>query len=706
MANDTRKNSSYIRLNSYCLVEYIKTDINDPGTEKYSGIKATMFEYPALSYKQIYYDDGYIKIEGANFRTQNVKKYSVFNYDSTRYASVMSVGNETNLVEYIANAGKIILNGKYDLSSYGNVIYDTYRFHFANGFDVSKLACVVLGIRYRQNNGNYINVATMRVDANNWFDYTDDVNDSLIEYNPSPIYLNDASFPYYMDIRVPSLTYLNREYQNSETESSKINTFCGALTDLKYNTFGSYSPNGFNVTAPVSVFCDDCEDSDVYRVSSGGSYIMYNISNHYEGSIAQQNVYERVSCDILESNEGNYFEFRAEYNGAQTPHASIDSFLYAVSNGNPSEWSIIHQINVVEHVDDKLGGVDDYITAKNTLYQDSSGLGTDAEASYGDYMQFRPILKYSGRGCMSFSLNYTMTLVNNRTGEQVVRTASILSYNVRSYGKNTNSIDISKNTIMKQNLFNKIYVSKDSSTDLFVDPEFEKYYREGSGSTTVVEKAVIYPLYVDFNAICVSDDVSGSQELTSTNVVYKQGDLRILLKPLENRLRFKVYTIADGKKIPISLDATNTYKIAFLINGNKVTFDADRTDQLFATRMSMGELSFTIPETDSVSILNSETRDFYILYDNYSTLQTSILYFGFFFTQNEYKEYNKYIADIKTEYDSVAEAKVRIDEIINSAQQQTETIPNEIYIPGNIDQASDGNEVSNVYKTIPTSQNS
>ena len=703
--SQTRR-STFIQLNKFCMVEFIKTDISNPDEDcVFSDVDTNMFKYPILSYNQIYYDNKYcIKPEDKNaiFYTNNVEKYSVFDYDSTRYGNVLSYDGTKTLTGYFKSINRIEINPtKNDLiSTFDDVIYDTYRFHFASGFNINSYECIVLGIKARYNNGDYIKLANIKIDTKNWFDQTggeEGIEDSLVELNPDPIYINNLSFISYADIKVPSIDYLIDQFSTGDSS----NTITGMLTDVRYASNDITSPNGLNPTSPAIVSCDICDSSSLFRGSDNVAYELYNISEHYEGSLVLSNKFELVAAKIEEASDGNYFKYRAEYDGGD-----IDTFLYSLSNGNISEWSIVHQLNVVENVDDKDGHVLEYTTSRNTMYQDSSNV--DKNSSYSDFLMFRPILKYSDTGCISFEIRYTLTLINNKTGEAIVKTSSVGSNKVRKYSKNTESIDINRGSIYSHKVYNKVYISQDSSTELFVDPDFEKRYRNGADNT-VVERSVRYPLYVDYNAITISDDITDSKSLSSTAIVYKQGDLRLLVKPFDNNFRFKIYTTSNGVVVPLELDVTNTYKLVFLINGTKVSYESvsnDNVDPLFKTRMSMGEITFKVPESDAIKIVNSSTRDFYIVYDNYSTLQTSILYFGFWFNQNEYVEYNNHVNSIKESYGIIKEVNDKINSTLSSVQSQSTQIPSDLYIPGNVDQAVDGNEMSSVYKTTPTSQNS
>ncbi|MBR6076957.1 MAG: hypothetical protein IKP63_01250, partial [Paludibacteraceae bacterium] len=58
------------------------------------------------------------------------------------------------------------------------------------------------------------------------------------------------------------------------------------------------------------------------------------------------------------------------------------------------------------------------------------------------------------------------------------------------------------------------------------------------------------------------------------------------------------------------------------------------------------------------------------------------------------------------QYGIITETNARMNDTIAAVQSQTTEIPSELYVPGNVDQASDGNEKASVYKTKPVEQNS
>jgi len=651
-------NSRFVNINSYCLVEYIYTD-----SVIQEDCNLYLVDNGLTNSQQIFNSNSDIDI------TNNIQDYSVIPYGNNRYAVL---DEENDIISY---------NSKLKKSSIIQAItlYDTVRFHFISGIDLTAFTGLILSVKNLENNEKFNTFCSIFVNSLNYGD--------LIKYNTTPIFLSESKYDRYIEVRIPSIKKMNNSYYSVSPQdpnyldilktklASKI-----TLIDVT-NIDGNFV--GFINNAPITFSIDECS-SEFYLKSEDTTYLMYNIENHKEASLPQINEYESFSCYISEATDGNYFKYYASYNGGFP-----GEFITSLTNGT-DKWTIIHQLNVYEFT--QHGGSE--MTSSLTTYQD---IGFDEE------QLFRPVLKHSGID-VSFTIDYMVRLLNENNGEQIIRTGSIMSYNVNSYGKNTVGIKM-LSTPNAHRVYNKVFKSNISQSDLFIEPEFNnsmKYTSTSSSSKNVViERLVRFPLYIDYNKISISDKILSSESITDDRIIYKQGDLRIVIKPFDTYLKFKIYQESNGTLATSTLDPMNIYRIVFITDSNngKIVYESDTTDSTI--RPYDGDLIFNIPEIDILKILSSNSRDFYITSYNYSTLRESIVYSGFWYKQTEIDEYNKYISDIKVEYGITDSNNKTMDALIASDSEKTNNIPSDVYIPGYTEQSSNGSEISSVLKTKP-----
>jgi len=655
--------SRFLNLTDYCMVEFIYSNTN---TQQECDVY--LVDNKLNNTHQFFASNGIDNV------THNIQDYSAIPYGNNKF---VRLDEENDILDSSPSYVKSPL-------IHAQAFYDTVRYHFVSGIDVKSYAGLVLGVKNLENSGKYNIFSSLLLTSLNYQD--------LVTFNTNPIYLAGTIYDRYVDVLIPSIKKMNNLYYSlpdddpdplDGDDQTKKTTLAAklTLTDAS-NLDGNFT--GFLRENPITFFIDEC-GSVTNLVTDDATYEMYVSSHHVEASLPQINEFDLLSCDIYEAADGNYYMYHAKYNGGYP-----GEFLASISDAN-SNWVIIHQINVYEY------------TAHGGVIK-SSSITTYQQDEFDSPNLFRPIIKNAGVA-VSFSMDYMVRLLNQSNGEQIIRTASTMrNSGVNRYGKNTVAIKMDA-APSAHKVYNRVFKSKLTQSDLFMEPEFNhasKGTSVSASSSGVVERITRYPMYVDYNKISVSSTALPQADYSGDSVVYSQGDLRVILKPFDNNLKFRVYYNSNGNSVPMQLDPVNVYKLVFIVNSrnDKVMFD-HVTDENTA-RLVDGDVVFRIPSVDSAKILASPVRDFYITSYNYSTLQESVVYHGFWHKPSEVDAYNEHVAKIHAKYGVATKNANTLQQLVNSATTGSAgTIPSSVYVPGYVDQSSNNSEVSSTLKLKP-----
>lgn len=657
--------SRYLNINEYCLVEYIySSGVAQETCNMYmvsDSISGTHHSFNSNS------DSGI---------TNNIEDYTVLPYGSNKY---IHLDEENDIIQHDSRLVQSELITRYQ--SY----YDSVRFHFINGMNLTAFSGLILSVKNTENDSTSNIFASILLDVLNYSD--------IVVFNPAPIYLSDRMYDRYVEVRIPSIKRLNTEYYqlppddvdlDDENDLTRRNTLAANIT-RKVASDLNQGFTGFISDYPITFSLDECNQRSTLS-NQYGNYTLFSVSKHTEASIPQVNEYDLFGASIREATDGNYFLYNAVY-GDSYPAEFINSLSVGTD-----KWVIIHQLNVYEY--SSFGG--STMTSSMTTYQ-SDG--------FDEAQMFRPVLKNSGTA-VGFGIDYMVRLLNQRTGEQIIRTASVdKNSNVNRYGKDTVAIKM-LNDPSGNKVYNKVYKSKLSQSDLFIEPEFNKNVAllVSSSGATVVEKIIRYPMYVDFGKVSIIDRAMNSNNRTDSRMVFKQGDMPLLLKPFDTTFRFKIHDESNNVLVPMVLDSSYLYKMTFTLNSKGDNISQDYITDDGVSRLSDGDLSFMFPSNNISRILTSQNRNFYITRYDSSTTRENVMYHGVWFAPNEQQLFKNYISSLNTEYDTKFKSDAKVQSLVDSSISTSDSdIPKDVMIPGYVEQSSNKSEVSAVMRMKPRS---
>jgi hypothetical protein len=555
--------SKYVQLTPYLVMEYLYADQPNPETYPVNTGSTT------VAYDKLI--NGIIKGVGST-ASNNVQ---IFNQSqdysittNTSLNSVVKVSDNSYITldpNYIVpyNDFNSNLTSTADLpvtfSSNIFLTYDSVRYHILAGYNLGNIDGLILGIDFLDVDGSYVTFSQIFLDSGFSDQYT---------LNPSPLMIGINSYDKYFEIKIPSLLFLNNQYISSANPS------------LTAAALFSKSGRGFVVGSPMRI-----RAYEVLNTTLTSGYPTYGANLIATLSLESEDPFTNIGAQIAPADTGDFFEFFATDNDGFIE----DFILFQNSIGNA--YYIQNNIEVIEQIGTAFIQTANFFTIQTTAY-DIPNL-------------YRPIIRNAGVAS-SFTLRYTMTLVNSADQSRVTRIASYTSTNPAKYGSFIAPLQL-QTLPQVQKIYNKLATATNigvpnSSTSPKVVVKYSNvFFERGLVNTTLTN------LVVKGNTITTADGQSSQNE-----TAFGQGKAYIFISPFDNYYKFTFYKQGtDGNTQLIDLETSGTYYMVFINNSNKKV-SAPTIDNKNIANSAKGELAFKVSETLSTEILQYTNRNFYI----------------------------------------------------------------------------------------------
>jgi hypothetical protein len=172
---------------------------------------------------------------------------------------------------------------------------------------------------------------------------------------------------------------------------------------------------GFNPNGLIKIKLTEIASTETIN-----SNLYFREGDTREGWINPIDHFSHLGCIIRENPEGDWIEYYPTYKGR-----FIEEYLSLLNQTD--DWVIINQLTVFEQA-----GSQNIKTAAITILQ---------ENGFSEPQLYRPIIRNSAFA-FSFSVDYTMRLVNRNNGLEVIRRASTTVFNPKKYGANLERINV------------------------------------------------------------------------------------------------------------------------------------------------------------------------------------------------------------------------------------------------------------------------
>jgi len=659
-------NSTFVNLTDYCILEFNLTPISEP-SPTLTDSQFYFLKNNNVNGYQIYNTDGYLS------KTNNIRSFSTISIGGSSV-----IWNDPTLSpiysQYDSNVTETLLSAT--LSQ--NMVFDTMRIHLASGFDFSEVENLIVGANYKMNNEKTVQISTILLNSTSVLD--------LYQYNPRPLFIANTIYDKYIDIKIPSAPWINKDF-----DDFGISSFVYAITEGV----------GFIKDSPITVFLAEA-NLEEYNAPNDITYDRYKIINYYEGSVSQINKFDALGCIISEASDGDYIQFHATWGGA-FPDSLVSSLNEQGPNNN---WIFTHQLQVYEQV-----GSSFYKTGNLTIYQ---------EDNFDEILTYRPILKDAGFA-ISMSIDYTLRLINTLTGDQIIKTASLSILNPNKYGKKLAKIKLASSP-QSMKVYNKIVqrnfelgnLFSPKSTQTNIKPVPPKPIIEYVKGETVKIREYIPIKQLDI--LLSYQNALSSVRNERDKIIYGQGDLVLPIDPTDNFIRFTAYEInpkTESEQKRMNLNLNNTFKLNF---GKTSEYSYESLANSTLASPSKGEFLFKIPKDEALQILKMTDPQFFISLVSNTDNSETLFYTGTWISSLNYskitKEANKAKIDA-TKDKTIAELSNKLKETSNQLdglKAKEQTLPSN---PGlnnpdsrSVSQRKTEPKVINgtIAKEIPTSQ--
>ena len=599
--------SNFVTLSDYCVLEFKQHPLGDPSPEL---VSSTFYKLnnTHLELLQVYNDDGDLT------KTHNIKDITVTPIGNSRLALL-----DSDIFPEYQEFDPALAQASIDSSNSANLVFDTVRFHFASGFNFEEVGSVIVGVKHKMNdlkNFLFANIVLDTITA-----------EEILTFNTRPLYLGNAVYDKYIDIKIPSIKNLDANFDQF-----------GPLSFEYLITDGV----GFIKNSPITVFLQEASKQELFA-ENGIEYTSYLVTENFEASVSQINEFDSLGAVIEEAQDGDYINFYATWNGA------FPDDLISLLNGRGAgqNWVLIHQLQVYEQV--------------GTAYLPAGNLVIYQEDGFGEPLSYRPILK-NASVAVSMSIDYTLRLYNKSTSENVIRTGSMTLFNPNKYGKSLAKIELNGGP-QSHTVYNKIFQKS------FETSAFNVALGNSNSQIQIQERKVAAPVFFHKSNVMLSNRnaLVNSNEL-GNEVVYGQGKMILPIDPSDNFIRFNIYkqVSTSNAPVPMALNLNSSFKISFGKN-SKLEF-SNMKDAAFEN-LQYGQIAFKISKEQSLKILDLKDELFIITVISEDGTE-SMLYTGKWRASTDYQSI---IDNEKAEANEIITAQ-RNAEIIEALNKKIEEL--------------------------------
>lgn len=624
-------NSTKIKLSNYAILEYFYSSENQL-------ISAHNFSKVSNIEKKI---DVYHNRDTSASYTKNVLDYTFIEIENDRIGHC-DIDRPFSLSELDDN---INLTPDLSIPTSLNVRYDKVRLHLLSGYQLTGLDGIGLRIRGEENEQNNISYLLSHIYL---------PGEGTTKINPDPFSLGNQIYDRYIEILIPSISYLNEQYYN--------NFAYGSPQVAEFLT-----SSGKAWKAESLIYIDFYEFYEFEEINDRATYRSRKVLST---SIPQVDQNSLITAQITESSSGDYFEFFAKYDG------NFIADYIAELNSRGDIYIIINEIKVYENYADLTRvKVSEFPFVQNKDFDKAN--------------KFRPIISPNA---YSFIIEYNMRLINQIENTQIIRTATLTCGNnlAKKYGPKLGQISVQESSA-PINIINRV---NSSVYDLSINEVVPQV-------TNVISEVVRYYEKYKFsiNIENVIQDINKtmlSKQLEDDNFIYGNGNGILYINSFDNNIKIQIYNSSNVGSIQplnisslVKIDSSNQENIALVFFGPSNTKKYIYGDP---STIKENEVIFKISSKDSSKIVDYVNNKFSIIYQNSAGEEISI-YEGKFTSSID--EYNSLRTSEKES--SLSKAIDQVSKIMASTQSKLDSLLNEVRKPiQNITNVTNVQNVTNV----------
>lgn len=509
-----------------------------------------------------------------NFNIILNRRTSIYSYAAQNSTSALNrLDNQLVLLDPVMNRYGLVDSERYNflqIKEYNQILpiaRDVIRFYFPSNYTFGDRKGFFANV-YGLNKTNQVKANL----SNYFFDITDQQRfisefDNLLE----PLTFNGRLWGKFIEISIPSLNAVSKQLSSGIPTANSINSL---LTNA----------SGVSSTAPIFL-----DFSFIDSVNEIGGIKTFNLSNAISTSFPVVPDFENLAVKIESSADGDWFD------------------IYGTYNANSGEFNQFIQTSI------SLGKryVVEYII---TLFEENLKGRTQRiliTENFNQKVEFRPIIKYSTTTAI---IDVEMRLIDRVSESTISRRTSfsLRSSMLSKYSKNR--LSIQTQNIPSPIIYNTRNISQLPTGDRTITP----------GQTQQILRTD-FPVMYERNRIVTKSDSA----ILDGNTYKGKGQLRIVLSPFDNFIKFTIAKNVEDKFSPFNL--TNMGDLSLVFKNEKIKVENQIYLQSDENDLENGSVVFKIPESKIANIkkiADSNINTFYITSNTNNS--TTVIYNGTF----------------------------------------------------------------------------
>lgn len=566
--------NSYTHINEYLLLEYIYGDSSTTYNSNDIKISRILNKYQNQNLQFI---------NNFNNITKNTINENCVKIDKSYWAYL----NNNVPTPYLNKDNNIIYTNLSSVLSNLNIQYDIIRLHIVSGYRLEQLDGLIINVYIKcdTNNDDILTLAN-RV-------YIKTKMEEII--NTKPMMIGEKIFDRYIELYVPSASYIINEYKTNPENPNSIGY--------------QFSIGNKKIDINSLIYIDILEIKNIETVDSN---IFFKTETKYGTSVKKESLYSNIYAVVEESTDGDYFLYYGKCDDKY-----IDEFIMNLNSAG-GDNIIINDIDIYEQQSTN------FIRTFSFTQIQSSG--------FDKPLEFRPLLKYADSD-VSFSIDYTLRILNQKNGFQIVKKASTTSYNVKKYGKQQERINIIEQKYPIK-IYNKILKEKHKALNSVITSPIYLSNMQTDMQNNIqseikeVVKNVYVPIYYNKTNIIaqLGSIVEGFDNYK--NYYFGQGEAMIYISSFDTYQEFYISTFntESGTFTKLDIDLNNTF-LSFENKNNENILIPPVIDNS-SSMNSKGYVKFKINgEYKSEILYDKDPKPFYIISKN--DTNTTVIYNGY-----------------------------------------------------------------------------
>lgn len=425
MANSTR----YYQLTKDILLEYVYVDTNsdltgdarDRVVDLTSGNKMYVVDDNFDGKRYLFYRDN----RNDNKVGHNYGNLVVgLNRNDTKFVKVESetaraANGEFQKYNKVYNSDFETKEMTFEGNNTGDVFFDKCILHFTGSNYFGDYDSLIFQALVNDIDGSKISLASIL------FKRTD-----FVDLNDKPLLINQRLYTTHISFRIPSVNFMF-------TQQGK--PFMKKISRVSVGRIERDAPVEFNVLGVKGTY-------------NTGGFTFFNTIQLNSINVPYFDSYKKVTINIEEADDGDYFKIYANVNNGGTNSMSFSDYMYTM-DANPSNYIIMHEINLYENcnlsdnIPKRIKTHSQYYLVNMSAHEDDNEID--------DVIIYRPVCLYSNFD-ESFEIEDVLRIINTEDNTTIVKRSSISSTaeQLHKYGRRMGNIFTDTNPV-NINVFNK-----------------------------------------------------------------------------------------------------------------------------------------------------------------------------------------------------------------------------------------------------------